>query len=611
MAKKEKKRIGVAGALMWRITALTLALWLAAMGTITWMGACAARDQFYDEFQEATLRLPNYVEDSFNDFAFDVLHYYESIESTYWELPIKVTDSLGEDYFGYSMIVREYADDWDEDSEDPYPGPVILDDGNFLYSYCPWSTEDGDSSDYLIIDLDKTAFGRALVQTDIMTDRYDRYFDTSVQSVTGYFEEGRFHLVSLEYDPRSSVPDEIEAIPIEDAVPEGKELVTLAASNWLRKHLAYEEPVTVDGVTYGSLEEILLSGDHPYAHSLLESVYTSGEDVYDQNGEYVGWVKIAMHSRPLAYTLAQILHLYQYTLLLLVVVLLLIWQKIRRELVKPMQELIRKAEEDVSPLFPPEPSQWQEVWKLQDVYTQQMQELKKENTQLRTALDYAKDAESNRRKLISGISHELKTPLAIIHSYAEGLDEGIAAEKQSQYLDVILEETENMDALVLQMLDHSRLEAGRVKLQSDRFSLAQLTRQILEVLAPLAEDRGLTLEKQTMEDFQIIADEARISQVIRNLVSNAVKYTRPQGKIWVNVYRYQDKTHFTIENQCHPLPQETLEKLWDSYYRSAGSQKAKGTGLGLPIVKAIVDLHGGTCTADNTSEGVKFRITLP
>ena len=113
-----------------------------------------------------------------------------------------------------------------------------------------------------------------------------------------------------------------------------------------------------------------------------------------------------------------------------------------------------------------------------------------------------------------------------------------------------------------------------------------------------------------MEELQITADEARIAQAIRNLIGNAIKYTRPEGKIRVNVYHYQDKIHFSVENQCDPLPEEALEKIWDNYYRSEASEKAKGTGLGLPIVKAIIELHGGSCTAYNTSEGVKFIFSL-
>ena len=93
MAKKDKKRIGVAGALMWRITALTMALWLAAMGTITWLGACATRDQFRAEFQMAVMKLPEYERSSFDDAVFDILDHYDHLDSIYYDPPIALTDT--------------------------------------------------------------------------------------------------------------------------------------------------------------------------------------------------------------------------------------------------------------------------------------------------------------------------------------------------------------------------------------------------------------------------------------------------------------------------------------------------------------------------------------
>ena len=623
MAKKDKKRIGVAGALMWRITALTMALWLMAMGTITWSGACATRDRFRAEFQMAVMKLPEYERSSFDDAVFDILEHYDHLDSIYWDPPIALTDTWSGDYMGHSVVLRDCAEDWHEGSPDPYPGPVILEDGNYLYFYFYWSTlvpapGEERTGGYAVIDLDETAFGR-----EFKTQLDDRFrsndtlmgSDHQIDGWTGYFEGAMFHLVSVvDYPDHWSY--DLDKPPVNGnwvttvgTAPEGQSLVTLYPHS-IRYHLAYEEPVTVDGITYDTLGALLLSDAPTGEDSLLDPVYISRVDIGGLDGEPESQVLIGMHSRPLAYTVASIWPLYIYTLIPLAVALLLIWCRIRRELVKPMQLMIRKGEEDFTPLFDPALPQWEEVRRLQQVYTRQVQELKKENTQLRTALNYAKDAEESRKKMISGISHELKTPLAIIHSYAEGLDEGIAREKQAHYLDVILEETEHMDALVLEMLDHSRLEAGRVRLQSDRFSLAGLTRQILDVFDPLVKDRGLTLETQTMEELQITADEARIAQAIRNLIGNAIKYTRPEGKIRVNVYHYQDKIHFSVENQCDPLPEEALEKIWDNYYRSEASEKAKGTGLGLPIVKAIIELHGGSCTAYNTSEGVKFIFSL-
>jgi signal transduction histidine kinase len=213
--------------------------------------------------------------------------------------------------------------------------------------------------------------------------------------------------------------------------------------------------------------------------------------------------------------------------------------------------------------------------------------------------------------MISNITHELKTPLAVIHSYAEGLQEGIAGEHQDRYLDVILEETDQMDGMVLEMLDLSRLEAGKVRLASDRFSLLELTKAVFDKLDPLMQEKKLKVEFLWPQDFQITADEARLAQVVTNLATNAIKYSPEGGMINVQIFQHNGRCHFTIENQSEPIPEENLKKLWDSFYRTDASRTEKGTGLGLTITKTIVELHGGTCAARNTPNGVQFEFELP
>ena len=110
---------------------------------------------------------------------------------------------------------------------------------------------------------------------------------------------------------------------------------------------------------------------------------------------------------------------------------------------------------------------------------------------IKSHAEYAENAEKHRRQMVSSIAHELKTPLAIIHSYAEGLQSGISAEKQDHYLTVILEETERMDSLVMEMLDLSRLEAGKVKLSTDTVIPAALIRDVFSRLEPAAAAKEL------------------------------------------------------------------------------------------------------------------------
>lgn len=233
-----------------------------------------------------------------------------------------------------------------------------------------------------------------------------------------------------------------------------------------------------------------------------------------------------------------------------------------------------------------------------------------EITRLNTALEYAKTAEQNRRQMTSNIAHELKTPLAVIHSYAEGLKEQIAPEKREKYLDVILAESERTDAMVLELLDLSRLEAGKVKLSRDDFSLISLTQSIFEKLEMAAQAKELQIEFSFPEDFTVTADEARIAQVIENFATNAIKYTPAGGHILVKIQTGRSGTTFRIANDSTPFSQEALRKVWDSFYRTDEARSGGGTGLGLAIAKNIVELHGGKCSVQNTKTGVEFQFTI-
>ena len=234
-----------------------------------------------------------------------------------------------------------------------------------------------------------------------------------------------------------------------------------------------------------------------------------------------------------------------------------------------------------------------------------------ELTRLNTALTYAKTAEENRRQMTSHIAHELKTPLAVVHSYAEGLKEHIAEDKRDKYIDVILSETERMDAMVLEMLDLSRLEAGKVKLSRDKFSLEELARSVFDRLEMAVAAKELRLTFDFPEGTTVTADESRIAQVVENFATNAVKYTPPGGNIAVSITRNYRGVTFTVANDSPPLSQEALDKVWDTFYRVDEARSGGGTGLGLAIARQIILLHGGKCAVENTETGVAFSFTLP
>ena len=326
-------------------------------------------------------------------------------------------------------------------------------------------------------------------------------------------------------------------------------------------------------------------------------------------------VMTAMQASPLKIAMSFLRNMYLITFSVALLGFLYINSRVRKHLIIPLQmmnEGIASNWTHISALNEKAPK-WKEPYELWEHYRQTqdaLQNNKNEITRLNTALEYAKTAEQHRRQMTSNIAHELKTPLAVIHSYAEGLKEHIAEDKRDKYIDVILSEAERTDSMVLEMLDLSRLEAGKVKLSRDDFSLIALTRSIFEKLEMAAQAKDLQIDFNFPDDFTITADESRIAQVVENFATNAIKYAPTGGHISVTIQTDHSSTSFHIENDSEPLSSEALSKVWDTFYRTDEARSGGGTGLGLAIAKSIVDLHGGKCSVRNTKLGVEFGFTI-
>ncbi|MCL2392445.1 MAG: HAMP domain-containing histidine kinase [Oscillospiraceae bacterium] len=329
-------------------------------------------------------------------------------------------------------------------------------------------------------------------------------------------------------------------------------------------------------------------------------------------------ILMAISGRPLSHAVSELLYIYIASFIIIALSVLILRKTIRRKLILPTKAvnigftIFSEGRDRYRYLDYDDSTAWQEPLELISHYEKTTDKLladKNELTRLNTALDYAKEAEQNRRQLTSNIAHELKTPLAIIHSYAEGLKAHIADEKREQYLDVILEESERMDAMVLEMLDLSRLEAGKVKLARNEFSLTELVQSTFDKFDIAIREKELNVTYTLNKTCVINADEARISQVILNFSANAIKYTPHGGHIHVKT-SITHKTVFSIENDSTPLTREALSKVWEPFYQADNARTGKGSGLGLAIAKNIIELHGGKCFVQNTETGVKFGFTI-
>lgn len=392
-------------------------------------------------------------------------------------------------------------------------------------------------------------------------------------------------------------------------------------------YCAAGDSLEVGGVVYEDLMDYVLQikdisvyNDY-YSYkqgNLWDTLITDSRNIYrEENEDLIPAYQVvaAVRYAPLKLAMNSLLYVYIGSFLFLVLTAVLLWHIISRKLILPVEAFNEAVSQEWKSMSykRDHKAQWCETQQLQDHYNHIRTERAKhkdELSRLTVALQYAKEAEVNRRQMTSSIAHELKTPLAVIHSYAEGLKEHIAEDKRDKYIDVILSEVARTDNMVLEMLDLSRLEAGKVKLSRDDFSLISLTQAIFEKLEMVIQAKSLVVKFSFPKEFTITADEGRIAQVVENFATNAIKYSPVGGCIHVKIQTRRSSTSFSITNDSEPLSSEALSKVWDTFYRTDKARSGGGTGLGLAIAKNIIELHGGKCSVQNTNTGVEFGFTI-
>lgn len=242
-----------------------------------------------------------------------------------------------------------------------------------------------------------------------------------------------------------------------------------------------------------------------------------------------------------------------------------------------------------------------------------IRELVATNEKLTNDIEHERKIELARREFVAAVSHELKTPLAIIRAYSEGIADGISGERRDKYLNVIISETKKMDALVLDMLENSRLEAGVQKLTIKNYDISDMTGRIVKRFRNGLDDKNVDIIYDGEKDG-ICADFDRdmLEQVMNNFITNAVRHTPEGKKIYVSVKKQASNVTFAVENEGSHIDSEDLEKVWDRFYKADKSRdrSAGGTGLGLSIAKNILVLHRAKYGVENTDIGVKFWFRL-
>ena len=219
-----------------------------------------------------------------------------------------------------------------------------------------------------------------------------------------------------------------------------------------------------------------------------------------------------------------------------------------------------------------------------------------------------------RKEFIANVSHELKTPIALIQGYAEGLQEGMGEEKESRdyYCDVIVDEANKMNQMVKQLLTLSSLESGNDKPVMDRFNLTELIKGVVNASKILIEQNQIQVEFDDQTPVYVWADEFKIEQVVTNYLSNAIHHIGGEKKIIIRMIPENGLVRVSVFNTGTPIPEEAIPNLWTKFYKvdKARTRAYGGTGIGLSIVKAIMDAHNQQYGVKNWENGVEFWFTL-
>jgi diguanylate cyclase (GGDEF)-like protein len=245
--------------------------------------------------------------------------------------------------------------------------------------------------------------------------------------------------------------------------------------------------------------------------------------------------------------------------------------------------------------------------------------LEERNAELRRANEELKRLSQLKSDLVSMVSHELRTPLATVKEFTSILADQIAGPvtaNQQEYLGIIKANLDRLARIIDDLLDMAKLEAGRVLLNKGLLDIPQVLQHVVQSMQPLAQSKRIVLRRHVPETLpSLFADADKVTQVLLNLVSNAIKYTPESGEVTLQVDEGENDVQFSVTDTGIGIAAEDVPKLFEKFQqfqRPAGTRGHKGTGLGLAISKRLVELHGGRIWATSRlGQGSTFSFTVP
>lgn len=237
-------------------------------------------------------------------------------------------------------------------------------------------------------------------------------------------------------------------------------------------------------------------------------------------------------------------------------------------------------------------------------------ELKTANNQLQRDIEHKEKMEVMRNEFLGNVSHELKTPIALIQGYAEGLKDGVNedAESREYYCDVIIDEAQKMNQMVKNLLTLNQIEFGAEEIDFTRVNLTEIIKSVLQSMEIVAQQKEAEIIFNDENAVYAWADEYKVEQVVRNYISNAFNHLDGENVIEVRILPLNDKVRVSVFNTGKPIPEAELPRIWDKFYKvdKAHTREYGGNGIGLSIVKAIMKSLRQQYGVNNYDNGVEF-----
>lgn len=251
---------------------------------------------------------------------------------------------------------------------------------------------------------------------------------------------------------------------------------------------------------------------------------------------------------------------------------------------------------------------------LSDRLEETISDLKSANNRLQTDIEQKVQAEEIRKEFLSNVTHELKTPIALIQGYAEGLKDNISEDAQSRefYCDVIIDEASKMNKMVQKLLTLNQLEFGHQMIELERFDITELIRSVLESSEILLKQKDIKLYFSGKTPVYVWADEYMIEEVVTNYLTNAIHHAAEEKAVEIKIAEKEDRVRVSVFNTGSSIAEEELDKIWIKFYKvdKARTREYGGSGIGLSIVKAIMELHNRPYGVINHSNGAEFWFEL-